>query len=456
MVRAMPEPVSLRRMLGPSVILAGLAVGSGEFIIWPHLTVKHGFDLFWACSLGVTIQFMINMEIERYTLATGESAVTGFFRLSRVFGPLFLLCATVPWIWPGWATGAAELVTWETGWGDGAIVPIAIVGLVLCGVALSLGPVVYRTVEVVQMILVPTIFFVVLVLAFYVVEPQMILDLLAGAARIGYVPDGIEMPVLLGALAFAGAGGAVNLAQSNYIRDKGYGMGRWVGRITSPITGKTEEDSVVGAVFEGTDEDLKRWRVWWRRANGEHALSFFVLCLVSLVLFCLVAHALLGVQPDAPAKLDFVREQGDVLLDRFGGWARHVYLLCGILVLFSTEFALLDAVSRVAADTLKASFLAGSSRWTLTRTYFAMLWTLIGFGIIVLLFGFDQPLSLLILAASLNGGVMFLYSATLLWLNATTFKGPMRVHPLRLFALAGSCAFFGWFTCLTLLDKLGV
>ena len=143
-------------------------------------------------------------------------------------------------------------------------------------------------------------------------------------------------------------------------------------------------------------------------------------------------------------------------MDRFGGWARHVYLLCGILVLFSTEFALLDAVSRVAADTLKASFLAGSSRWTLTRTYFAMLWTLIGFGIIVLLFGFDQPLSLLILAASLNGGVMFLYSATLLWLNATTFKGPMRVHPLRLFALAGSCAFFGWFTCLTLLDKLGV
>ena len=138
----MPEPVSLRRMIGPSVILAGLAVGSGEFIIWPHLTVKHGFDLFWACSIGVTIQFLINMEIERYTLATGESAVTGFFRLHRLFGPVFLLCATVPWIWPGWATGAATIMTWETAWGDGAIVPIAIAGLILCGVALSLGPVV--------------------------------------------------------------------------------------------------------------------------------------------------------------------------------------------------------------------------------------------------------------------------------------------------------------------------
>ena len=39
----------------------------------------------------------------------------------------------------------------------GAIVPIAIAGLVLCGAALSLGPVVYRTVEAVQMLLVALI-----------------------------------------------------------------------------------------------------------------------------------------------------------------------------------------------------------------------------------------------------------------------------------------------------------
>ena len=28
----------LRRMIGPSIILAGLALGSGEYVLWPYIT----------------------------------------------------------------------------------------------------------------------------------------------------------------------------------------------------------------------------------------------------------------------------------------------------------------------------------------------------------------------------------------------------------------------------------
>ena len=84
----LPEPVALRRMIGPSIILAGLSIGSGEFVLWPRLTAEFGFAVFWACWIGVTIQFFLNMEIERWTLLTGESAVVGFIRLSRGFGPI--------------------------------------------------------------------------------------------------------------------------------------------------------------------------------------------------------------------------------------------------------------------------------------------------------------------------------------------------------------------------------
>jgi len=83
--------MSLRRMIGPSVILVGLSIGSGEFVLWPRLTAEYGFVLFWACWVGVTLQFFLNMEIERWTLATGESAVVGFLRLSRWWGPIFLV-----------------------------------------------------------------------------------------------------------------------------------------------------------------------------------------------------------------------------------------------------------------------------------------------------------------------------------------------------------------------------
>ncbi|HET6257757.1 MAG TPA: Nramp family divalent metal transporter [Pseudonocardia sp.] len=41
------------------------------------------------------------------------------------------------------------------------------------------------------------------------------------------VPVGeLGFALLLGALAFAGGGGGQNLVQSNWIRDKGFGMGR--------------------------------------------------------------------------------------------------------------------------------------------------------------------------------------------------------------------------------------
>ena len=95
------------------------------------------------------------------------------------------------------------------------------------------------------------------------------------------------------------------------------------------------------------------------------------------------------------------------------------------------------------------------NRFGISRLYFAVVWAMIAFGIVVLLTGFDQPLTLLVLSAALNGVVMFLYSGLLLWLNGRCFRGPLRPHPVRLVALVGSLCFFGYFSALTLADRLG-
>ncbi|MCZ6781958.1 MAG: Nramp family divalent metal transporter [Proteobacteria bacterium] len=447
---ALPAPAPLRAMLGPGIILLGLSLGSGEFILWPRLTAEYGFAVFWACWVGVTIQFFLNMEIERYTLATGESAVTGFVRLWRGFGPVFLVCATVPWIWPGWATGGATLLTWEIG---GPVTPFAVAGLILSGLVLSLGPVVYRTIETVQIVLVVVIFALALALAALVVRGESLAALAAGALRFGQIPDGIDMPLLLGALAFAGAGGTANLAQSNYIKDKGYGMGRWIGRITSPFTGRDEAGSEVGAVFEGTPEELDHFRVWWRRANIEHLFSFWFLCVLSLCLFCLLTHALLGEGAEVAEGLRFIDDQGAVLEERFGALARHAFIWAGIAVLFSTELGLLDAVSRVVVDLIATGLLRGNSRFSLSQLYIMTLWTFIAFGVGVLALGLDQPLQLLVLSASLNAVVMFLYSGLLLWLGWRCFEPPLRPGPVRVAALCTSFLFFGYFSAITIADR---
>ncbi len=445
----MPEPVSLRRMLGPGIILAGLSIGSGEFVLWPRLTANFGFAVFWAAWIGVTIQFFLNLEIERYTLATGESAVLGFLRLSKIFGPVFLACGVLPNIWPGWATGAGTILSWQIG---GNPTTYAIAGLFACGMLLSLGPVVYRTVETIQVVLVSLIFVALLILGVMLVRLESIGELFAGALAVGHLPDGIELPLLLGALAFAGAGGVTNLAQSNYIRDKGYGMGHWIGRITSPWTGSREASTVVGHVPEATEENVARWRVWWFRANVEHGISFYLLCLLSISLLSLITHELLGSSGGVSEGFGFIRDQGDVLELRYGPHARNLFFGAGIAVLFSTELALLDAVTRVVADLVHAM---GRNRgWSLSRVYFSILWGFIGFGVVVLASGFDQPLQLLIISAALNAIVMFLYSVLLLLLNMKSFHGPLRPSPVRVAALVCAVLFFGYFSGLTIVERL--
>ena len=450
----LPDAPPLRRMLGPSIILLGLSIGSGEFVLWPRLTAEWGFGLFWACWLGATMQFFINMEVERYTLATGESAVVGFVRASRIWGPVFFACGVVPWIWPGWATGAGTLLSWEVG---GSPVVYAVLGLFACGAALTLSPVVYRFTEIVQTLLVATIFALVALLAVLVIRSDSLLALAAGAFRFGYVPDGIHLPALLGALAFAGAGGTVNLAQSNYIKDKGYGMGRYIGRITSPFTGREEAESSIGCVFDDAAESRARWARWWRRANVEHFLSFYVLCVLSLALFCLLTHALIGTGAGAigGGDFEFIAHQGAPLEARFGGWAKHVFFGAGFAVLLSTELAVLDAVTRVVTDLVKVSpVLRDREEWTITRIYFVVLWSMIGFGVLVLALGMQRPLQLLVLSAALNAVVMFLYSGLLLWVNWTSFRPPLRPSALRVVALLGAFAFFGYFSLVTLFEEL--
>jgi hypothetical protein len=301
--RDLPEPLPLRRMIGPSILLTGLALGSGEFVLWPFITYRVGFVFFWACLLGVFTQYFLNMEIERWTLATGESAITGFCRLSWHWSWVFLVMNIVPWAWPGWATGAAEILSWlawEPQFVDGKLVSqhvpaLAMAGLVLVGLTLTLGPVVYNTVEKLQLILVSLVFVLMIVLAVVVVRWSHVQAMLQGATTsIGTVPTdpALDTIMLLGALAFAGAGGTTNLCQSNFIKDKGYGMGKYIGRITSPVTGQEEAVSDIGYHFAHTPENLRRWWAWWRAANYEHIVTFIIPCLVSLALLSLICFAL--------------------------------------------------------------------------------------------------------------------------------------------------------------------
>ena len=86
----------------------------------------------------------------------------------------------------------------------------------------------------------------------------------------------IGTATIFGAVVFAGAGGCNNLVQSNYIRDKGLGMGILIpDRL--PVTGEEEARPSLGYKFAVNEENMGRWRNWWKVANQEQIITFYIL-----------------------------------------------------------------------------------------------------------------------------------------------------------------------------------
>ena len=101
---------SFWRMTGPGAIMVGLSIGSGEIILWPWITAKFGAGMAWAAVLGIFMQMWVNFEIGRWAVATGESAFTGFARVSRNFIFLFMaVLFTLHWL-PAWARATAVCI----------------------------------------------------------------------------------------------------------------------------------------------------------------------------------------------------------------------------------------------------------------------------------------------------------------------------------------------------------
>ena len=45
---------------GPAFLVIALGIGSGEFILWPFLSVHYGFGILWGALLGITLQLCID------------------------------------------------------------------------------------------------------------------------------------------------------------------------------------------------------------------------------------------------------------------------------------------------------------------------------------------------------------------------------------------------------------
>ena len=453
-VRDLPDPPrNLWRIVGPGIVAAGIGLSSGEFILWPYIASQVGLVLLWGAVIGVVTQFFINMEVERYTLATAETAVTGFNRFWKHWGLVFAVMVYFANLWPGWALSSATLATYLFG---GSAPVIGIIELLVIGAGLTLAPVIYVAVERLIFVKIAAVVVLAVLAVAFAVEADSWRALPGGLTHIGQIPAGLSIALLFGAIAFAGAGGGQNLCQSNYIRDKGFGMGQYVPRLVSPITGaEVAAPTVSTFIFETTPANMARWRRWWNFANVEQFMSFVIVTVITICLTSMLAHSTLFGERGLPNSVAFLQIEAQRLGATVGRWFGVLFLAVGAFSLFGSAMGIIDYTSRLAADIVKTTYLPASPI-TENRLYVWLVWGMVALGCGIVGLRLAQPLALLIISATVGGTMMFLYSILLIALNRTHLPDPLKMRSYRLVALVWAVLLYGTLALLTIREQIRI
>lgn len=431
--KSLPTPPSLWKTIGPSFVLLGLALGSGELILWPYLSAQYGLGLIWGALVGITLQFILNTEVMRYTLYWGESVFVGFRRMSILLTIWYIISTFIPWSIPGFSSATTEILLSIFPFLPKSVVAVGL--LVLTGLILSSGKSLYQTIERFQKLIIfvgmPFIF----VIAFLLAEPIHWQHLAEGLIGKGdgywFFPAGIAIGSFVGAFAYSGAGGNLNLAQSYYIKEKGLGMGKYMEKISGLFSGTAKPFILEGATFSQTPANIKLWKRWWGLVTLEHGLVFWLLGFVSICVLSVLAHATVYGQEVASGGLAFLYAQSEAIASRTFGAMGTAFLLVSAVTLFSTQVGVMESSARIISENI--ALLGGTHRRkiNLSLYFYVVLWTQLGLGAVIYLAGIQEPRLLLTLAAIFNAAAMMLSFPIVYFLNKKRIAKPFRAGILR-------------------------
>lgn len=427
----------LLKMVGPGVVMAGLAIGSGELIMWPWITSVVGAQLLWAAAIGIFLQLWVNIEIGRWSVVTGESPFTGMARVIKLVVYLFVFVIFVGKFLPGWAreTGVAlrDLVFGPNHdsppWLWTALVFALVAGILF-------GPkVIYTAVERCIMGLIVVIVVGLMYVVWEIGSVDVFVAMGKGIVNLfsfpdfpvdvlaedGSVRDQLTFNRFFGAVVFAGAGGLGNLYYAYYLREKNIGMGARMPSLMSPAHRHESKDTPTGYLYEETQENRRRFKDWFRYVVVDQTVCFWILGSFTMFLFVFGALAVLHPIGLVPDRGSLVWDLATILEGSMGTFGRYLFLIVGMAALFSTQLGGVDGGSRIFSDLLHSNFRWGR-RIKLETWYLILVATTMVVGVFsVWFFGkYDiAGLDFLFIAALMSGFVMAIYVPMILYMNLT-------------------------------------
>ncbi len=423
----LPEPLpfnarNLFKTIGPGAILLATSIGGGEWLVGPATSVQYGVGLFWIATVAILLQLVFNLEAIRYTLYTGEPIYSGFMRLkprSGFWATVYVILTAMQLGIPAVAAAcAAPLFAAFAGRMPGApdagtLVWVTYGVIAVTVLILSLGGTIERTLEYVSWAMLAYIFVFLVGVNLFFVPLAHWWQTFKGFFSFGYMPSGVDI-TLLGALAStAGQGGVGNLTITNWIRDKGFGMGSRVGAIPGAFGSREVKLSHTGKVFPLTAENLRRWRLWWKFVAADQIWLWALGCFVGMFLNVNLATAIIP-QGTNIAQVGAGAFQAQYMAEHLWTGFWFLAILNGFWILFSTHLGNTDLLVRTITDIVWV----GSPRaraWRggdIRRIYYALLFGFTAWGLFAVNRG--DAMSLFKIIANMAGVVMAIASVQLL------------------------------------------
>ena len=328
-------PVTYRgifRRIGPGLILASSIVGSGELIATTVLGAETGYTLLWLIILSCFIKVVVQNELGRYAIATGETTLEAF---DRAPGPRFRASWLV-WAWfamvmftllqvGGMLGGVSEILN--------RLVPsVPIVAWVwvvnLVTVVLLIGGR-YWVVEKVSMGLVVcfTVLTVSCALLLFKLPQYFSWSEVISGLSFRLPQSGLMTAVA--AFGITGVGASELIVYPYWCLEKGY------------------------ARYSGARHDSPAWRkraFGWIRVMGVDVGNSMVIYTFATVAFYILGAGILHGQGLVPKGLEMVQVLSNMYTETMGAWSLPLFLVGAFAVLYSTIFAGTAANCRVFAD----------------------------------------------------------------------------------------------------------
>lgn len=448
--------------VGPSLIALGISIGSGEWLLGPLSVGQYGFvGVGWVILVSAVLQTFYNVECARYVTATGETPVVGWGRVPpgwKLWIPISVFVVIFAFIAGGWAASAGQGV-YALFHGEvppaGAEEPRlwAIALLVLVFLITAAARRISRALELANWLMVGSILIALLIIDLFLVPWELWWEGIRGFFTPAAPPAGITATQLGGLAGFTALASGLNWYVMGHYRDKGYGMGHRAGYI-SGLRGGRREILASGVTFPDDERNRGMWRRWYRLIMVDMWGVFFVGAMLGMLLpTILMAHSV-NLSGKEPTRADVPTFVAAALGDEHGQFMFVLVLIMGVLILFSTQLGIFEAMVRVTTDAAHATsprlrrLIEGDPR----RFYYPFMILLL--VVIAVVIHLSLPVALVEWSANMSNLGALIYPFMLMYLNSKLPK-PARARWWHHVILVLNFLFFGFFFVNFIADFIG-